>query len=130
MYTSLPFSVPPLSLSLPLSPSLSLTAQTPCTTNGWFGPNCQYQCHCAGSTDCDPVDGSCSSGCHKDWFGPACQYSKPQFELYSLHYFFLLDLVHSRVVVVVVVVDPKLLSSSLLYSQCQADEGACFLQLV
>ena len=34
------------------------------------------------------------------------------------------------VVVVVVVVDPKLLSSSLLYSQCQADEGACLLQLV
>ena len=32
--------------------------------------------------------------------------------------------------VVVVVVDPKLLSSSLLYSQCQADEGACLLQLV
>ena len=29
------------------------------------------------------------------------------------------------VVVVVVVVDPKLLSSSLLYSQCQADESAC-----
>ena len=34
------------------------------------------------------------------------------------------------VVVVVVVVDPKLLSSSLLYSQCQADESACLLQLV
>ena len=33
-------------------------------------------------------------------------------------------------VVVVVVVDPKLLSSSLLYSQCQADESACLLQLV
>ena len=32
--------------------------------------------------------------------------------------------------VVVVVVDPKLLSSSLLYSQCQADESACLLQLV
>ena len=27
-------------------------------------------------------------------------------------------------ILVVVVVDPKLLSSSLLYSQCQADEGA------
>ena len=32
--------------------------------------------------------------------------------------------------IVVVVVDPKLLSSSLLYSQCQADESACLLQLV
>ena len=31
---------------------------------------------------------------------------------------------------VVVVVDPKLLSSLLLYSQCQADESACLLQLV
>ena len=31
---------------------------------------------------------------------------------------------------VVVVVDPKLLSSSLLYSQCQADESAFLLQLV
>ena len=31
---------------------------------------------------------------------------------------------------VVVVVDPKLLISSLLYSQCQADESACLLQLV
>ena len=27
-----------------------------------------------------------------------------------------------------VVVDPKLLSSSLLHSQCQADESACLLQ--
>ncbi|KAK3742360.1 hypothetical protein RRG08_057946 [Elysia crispata] len=41
---------------------------------GWFGPNCQYQCHCAGSAPCDKVDGSCSSGCHLGWFGPACQY--------------------------------------------------------
>ena len=32
--------------------------------------------------------------------------------------------------VVVVVVDPKLLSSSLLYSQCQADQSARLLQLV
>ncbi|KAK3759692.1 hypothetical protein RRG08_051465 [Elysia crispata] len=51
-------------------------AQTPCTTNGWFGPNCQYQCHCAGSAPCDKHDGSCSSGCHQDWFGPACQYGR------------------------------------------------------
>ncbi|KAK3776776.1 hypothetical protein RRG08_056425 [Elysia crispata] len=50
-------------------------AQTSCTTNGWFGPNCQYQCHCAGSAPCDKHDGSCSSGCHQDWFGPACQYA-------------------------------------------------------
>ncbi|KAK3757298.1 hypothetical protein RRG08_065093, partial [Elysia crispata] len=48
--------------------------QTSCTTDGWFGPDCQYQCHCAGSAPCDKHDGSCSSGCHQDWFGPACQY--------------------------------------------------------
>ncbi|KAK3741215.1 hypothetical protein RRG08_000544 [Elysia crispata] len=54
-------------------------AQTPCTTDGWFGPDCQYQCHCAGSAPCDKHDGSCSSGCHQDWFGPACQYARMGF---------------------------------------------------
>ncbi|KAK3715488.1 hypothetical protein RRG08_051461 [Elysia crispata] len=53
-------------------------AQTPCT-DGWFGPNCQYQCHCAGSAPCDKHDGSCSSGCHQDWFGPACQYDRMRY---------------------------------------------------
>ncbi|KAK3773746.1 hypothetical protein RRG08_056565 [Elysia crispata] len=54
-------------------------AQTSCTTNGWFGPDCQYQCHCARSAPCDKHDGSCSSGCHQDWFGPACQYARMGF---------------------------------------------------
>ena len=36
----------------------------------------------------------------------------------------------SITIYIVVVVDPKLLSSLLLYSQCQADESACLLQLV
>ncbi|KAK3756438.1 hypothetical protein RRG08_029107, partial [Elysia crispata] len=49
---------------------------TACVTDGWFGLNCQYQCHCAGSAPCDKHDGSCSSGCHQDWFGPACQYDR------------------------------------------------------
>ncbi|KAK3774958.1 hypothetical protein RRG08_040546 [Elysia crispata] len=40
---------------------------------GWFGNNCQYQCHCAGSAECDN-GGHCSSGCAENWFGPACQY--------------------------------------------------------
>ncbi|KAK3760472.1 hypothetical protein RRG08_049104, partial [Elysia crispata] len=53
-------------------------AQIPCT-DGWFGPDCQYQCHCAGSAPCDKHDGSCSSGCHQDWFGPACQYARMNF---------------------------------------------------
>ena len=39
-------------------------------------------------------------------------------------------LIMDVVVLVLVVVDPKLLSSSLLYSQCQAGESACLLQLV
>ncbi|KAK3785975.1 hypothetical protein RRG08_064111 [Elysia crispata] len=53
--------------------------QTPCTSDGWFGANCEYQCHCAGSAPCDKHDGSCSSGCHQDWFGPACQYARMGF---------------------------------------------------
>ncbi|KAK3786517.1 hypothetical protein RRG08_046412 [Elysia crispata] len=44
--------------------------------NGWFGPDCQYQCHCVGSAPCGREDGSCSLGCHKDWFGPDCQYQR------------------------------------------------------
>ncbi|GFR67787.1 hypothetical protein ElyMa_000259000 [Elysia marginata] len=55
------------------------TAHTACTDDGWFGTNCQYQCHCADSAPCDKVDGSCSSGCHSDWFGPACQYGKTEY---------------------------------------------------
>ncbi|GFS22602.1 fucolectin-related protein [Elysia marginata] len=38
-------------------------AETNCSTHGWFGTNCQYQCHCADSTPCDEGNGSCSSGC-------------------------------------------------------------------
>ncbi|KAK3801329.1 hypothetical protein RRG08_049095 [Elysia crispata] len=53
-------------------------AQIPCT-DGWFGPDCQYQCHCARSAACDKHDGSCSSGCHQDWFRPACQYARMSF---------------------------------------------------
>ncbi|KAK3735020.1 hypothetical protein RRG08_051775 [Elysia crispata] len=40
----------------------------------WYGPTCQYQCHCAGSAPCKKNDGSCSSGCQIGWFGSACQY--------------------------------------------------------
>ena len=62
-------------LAPPRFPNPFPIAQAPCT-NGWFGPNCQYQCHCAESGTCDKHDGFCSSGCHQDWFGPACQYGK------------------------------------------------------
>ncbi|KAK3778461.1 hypothetical protein RRG08_065094, partial [Elysia crispata] len=59
--------------------SLHISAAQIRCTKGWFGPNCQYQCHCAGSVPCDKVDGSCSLGCHQDWFGPACQYARMGF---------------------------------------------------
>ncbi|KAK3739298.1 hypothetical protein RRG08_016698, partial [Elysia crispata] len=48
---------------------------------GRYGPDCQYQCHCAGSDPCDKDNGSCSSGCHQDWFGPACQYESIGFKV-------------------------------------------------
>ncbi|KAK3796205.1 hypothetical protein RRG08_000323 [Elysia crispata] len=63
-----------LVLTLAIISLYACTAQTPCISDGWFGPDCQYECHCARSAPCDKVDGSCSSGCHQDWFGPACQY--------------------------------------------------------
>ncbi|KAK3783666.1 hypothetical protein RRG08_059854 [Elysia crispata] len=56
------------------------SARTQCE-DGWFGPDCQYQCHCAGSAPCNKHDGSCSSGCHQDWFGPACQYASVAFNV-------------------------------------------------
>ncbi|KAK0046665.1 fucolectin-4 [Biomphalaria pfeifferi] len=37
----------------------------------WFGPECQYQCHCKGVCS---NNGQCEQGCQKGWFGPECQY--------------------------------------------------------
>ncbi|GFR79393.1 fucolectin-related protein [Elysia marginata] len=47
--------------------------------SGWFGDNCQYQCHCAGSALCNQ-DGSCNAGCSDNWFGPACQYDSVSYQ--------------------------------------------------
>ncbi|GFO50189.1 scavenger receptor class f member 2 [Plakobranchus ocellatus] len=47
-----------------------------CTQAGWFGNNCEFQCHCANNTECDQITGACSNGCDPQWFGPACQYGK------------------------------------------------------
>ncbi|GFR77664.1 fucolectin-related protein [Elysia marginata] len=47
--------------------------------SGWFGDNCQYQCHCAESTPCNQ-DGSCNAGCSENWFGPACQYDSVSYQ--------------------------------------------------
>ncbi|KAH9489055.1 hypothetical protein Btru_059356 [Bulinus truncatus] len=40
--------------------------------SGWFGPKCQYLCHCSCGT-CDE-SGQCSSKCAPGWFGLKCQY--------------------------------------------------------
>ncbi|CAL1532210.1 unnamed protein product [Lymnaea stagnalis] len=55
-------------------PSLASTDGSPKTDcpRGWFGPNCQYLCHCDPSDTCGR-DGACPK-CEKGWFGPACQY--------------------------------------------------------
>ncbi|KAK3786516.1 hypothetical protein RRG08_046411 [Elysia crispata] len=44
------------------------------TVIGLFCPDCQYQCHFAGSFPCDKVDRSCSTGCHQDCLGCNCKY--------------------------------------------------------
>ena len=42
--------------------------------DGRFGVNCEHECHCAVVEEkCDPVDGSCHTGCHPPWSGPGCQ---------------------------------------------------------
>ncbi|GFS10499.1 multiple epidermal growth factor-like domains 10 [Elysia marginata] len=63
---------------------INSTAYRKCYTDGWFGTNCQYQCHCAGSTPYDKVDGSCSSGCQSGWFGPACQYAYVEYGAFTV----------------------------------------------
>ncbi|GFN85839.1 fucolectin-related protein [Plakobranchus ocellatus] len=55
-------------------------AQT-CTQAGWFGNNCEFQCHCANNAECDRTTGACSNGCDPQWFGPACQYVASEFTL-------------------------------------------------
>lgn len=54
-------------------------AQSTCS-NGWFGDNCQFMCHCD-LGPCDKVTGTCNSGCQSDWFGPGCQYFRMGFSV-------------------------------------------------
>ncbi|XP_055884401.1 uncharacterized protein LOC106068919 isoform X4 [Biomphalaria glabrata] len=42
--------------------------------SGWFGPSCQFQCHCSGNDRCT-ADGQCSGKCAKGWFGLKCQFA-------------------------------------------------------
>ncbi|KAK3801422.1 hypothetical protein RRG08_025547, partial [Elysia crispata] len=48
---------------------------------GWFGPKCEYKCHCRDTSPCNPVDGFCQLGCDREWFGPACQYVSLRFKV-------------------------------------------------
>ncbi|KAH9498552.1 hypothetical protein Btru_007311, partial [Bulinus truncatus] len=47
--------------------------------SGWFGLNCQYQCHCVGGCS---ENGTCKEGltCYTGWFGHLCQYQDVAFE--------------------------------------------------
>ena len=41
---------------------------------GHFGVNCDDECHCKDVTEaCNPLTGSCPSGCDRHWTGPGCQ---------------------------------------------------------
>uniref|UniRef100_A0A2C9K8C0 C1q domain-containing protein n=1 Tax=Biomphalaria glabrata TaxID=6526 RepID=A0A2C9K8C0_BIOGL len=42
-------------------------------SSGWFGPNCQFMCHCSVGSTCDK-EGKCSQKCDNGWFGTGCQY--------------------------------------------------------
>ncbi|GFO17992.1 fucolectin-related protein [Plakobranchus ocellatus] len=58
-------------------------AQSQSCDQGWFGDECQFQCHCAVNTGCDPSNGTCSAGCDPQWFGPACQYAVSELKVTS-----------------------------------------------
>ncbi|CAL1536664.1 unnamed protein product [Lymnaea stagnalis] len=47
----------------------------PVCDKGWFGPRCQYKCHCT-DDDCDDIYGNCRNGasCSPGLFGTACQF--------------------------------------------------------
>ncbi|GFO10764.1 receptor-type tyrosine-protein phosphatase kappa [Plakobranchus ocellatus] len=51
-----------------------------CFTDGWFGTECQYQCHCDLGVACHHTTGACPSGCDQGWFGPACQYVRSEYK--------------------------------------------------
>ena len=42
--------------------------------DGYFGAQCQHQCHCADAADiCDKSTGHCQLGCAAGWTGTDCQ---------------------------------------------------------
>ena len=50
-----------------------------CITPGWFGNDCQFECHCANNADCDMLHGDCPGTCAAGYFGPACQFVSSPF---------------------------------------------------
>ncbi|GFO39299.1 fucolectin [Plakobranchus ocellatus] len=67
--------------SSPATGTLASQSQ-PCDP-GLFGDRCQFQCHCAANTPCDPSNGACSGGCDPQCFGPGCQYDVSQLTTYN-----------------------------------------------
>ncbi|GFO34058.1 hypothetical protein PoB_006056300, partial [Plakobranchus ocellatus] len=51
-----------------------------CTTPGWFGKWCLFQCHCLDDVACDQ-NGDCFNGCAAGWFGPQCQYKSSEIKV-------------------------------------------------
>ncbi|CAL1534176.1 unnamed protein product [Lymnaea stagnalis] len=52
-----------------------VNSQAVCSPSGWFGPRCQYKCHCE-NDQCNSSTGQCTdnSKCVSGWFGLGCQY--------------------------------------------------------
>ncbi|XP_046566124.1 uncharacterized protein LOC124274790 [Haliotis rubra] len=43
-------------------------------SDGWFGEDCDKQCHCTQNTEvCDKITGQCLRGCAPGYMGPDCQ---------------------------------------------------------
>ena len=73
--------------------------ETECA-DGYFGAQCQYQCHCADRSDiCDKLTGQCRFDCAAGWTGTDCQTglvfslcvtapNHPKSELVGLHVVF------------------------------------------
>ncbi|RUS84017.1 hypothetical protein EGW08_008195, partial [Elysia chlorotica] len=40
---------------------------------GFFGYNCQHECHCKDISQCNSTTGSCGTGCAEGWQGMSCQ---------------------------------------------------------
>ncbi|XP_046552770.1 receptor-type tyrosine-protein phosphatase mu-like isoform X6 [Haliotis rubra] len=47
-------------------------------SDGWFGEDCDKQCHCSQNTEvCDKITGQCLSGCAPGYMGTDCQTACP-----------------------------------------------------